>query len=92
MKRENSNRGRENEIGGDKVGGRSRYACIHVCVCVCVCVCVLQWTLATALFDEIFIQFNPVLRLGKNGENNTHPPMDSTTMQKTHWVCTLCPC
>ena len=40
MKRENSNRGRENEIGGVKVGGRSRYACIRVCVCVCVCVCV----------------------------------------------------
>jgi len=29
--------------------------------------------------------YNPVLRLGKNGEKNTHAPMDSTTMQKTHW-------
>jgi len=28
--------------------------------------------------------YNPVLRLGKCGAK-CHPPMDSTTMQKTHW-------
>jgi Ca2+-binding EF-hand superfamily protein len=29
--------------------------------------------------------YNPVLPLGKNGEKNVHPPIDSSTMQKTHW-------
>jgi hypothetical protein len=30
-------------------------------------------------------QFNAALPLGKCGTKVAHPPMDSTTMQKTHW-------